>query len=560
MSQLETARTRDADQRPRRSPEGRSGGKDTGGAFELEARTNDDLIERYSAVRGTSAWLCEPLVVEDFVVQSMPDVSPTKWHLAHTSWFFETFLLKPHLPGYREFDPAFAFLFNSYYVTLGDRHCRQNRGQLSRPTVEEVYAYRAHVDDHMRQLLAAMTPASAINVRPLVEVGLHHEQQHQELMAMDLKHVFWVNPLRPAYRPRKTQTTVGMASIQQTAAGAKTNAAESTGANRHPRPAPAPVRWVRFDGGLVEVGHDSADGAFAFDNESPRHKVYLKPFALADRLVTNGEFKRFIAAGGYTRAELWLSAGAATAKEQGWEAPLYWIKQDGRWMHHTLAGLRPVEDDEPVCHVSFYEADAFARWLGARLPTEAEWETAAGGLRDDAITQGNFLEDAHFHPLPARVATRRPAVAPPLVTSFLPAETASASSSPNDASYSVSQHPLACQDDSQSVDSKPHLPPAPPPPQLRQMFGDVWEWTASAYLGYPGYQPPAGALGEYNGKFMSNQFVLRGGCCVTPRSHVRATYRNFFPPDARWQFAGLRLAKDLTTDAVNKSVKSDAKD
>jgi ergothioneine biosynthesis protein EgtB len=410
-----------------------------------------DLVAAYRAVRSASERLCDPLVTEDYVVQSMPDVSPTKWHLAHTTWFFETFVLTPHAPGYVPFDPAFKFLFNSYYVTVGDRHCRQNRGQLSRPTVSEVYAYRRHVDGAMARLLADASPAMAETLRPLMDIGLNHEQQHQELMLTDLKHVFWVNPLRPAYRPAATSPVVEM----------------------------APLRWIKFGGGVRQIGWNGDDG-FAFDNESPRHKVYLDPFELGSRLVTNGEYKQFMANGGYGRADCWLSTGLATAKAEDWRAPLYWIEQDGQWFNHTLSGLRPVVDAEPVCHLSYFEADAFARWAGARLPTEAEWEVAS----ETVPMTGPFVEGGNGHPAPAGGGDG-----------------------------------------------------------LQQMFGEVWQWTASAYLGYPGFRPPPGALGEYNGKFMCNQFVLRGGSVATPASHMRRTYRNFFPPDARWQFTGLRLAR-----------------
>ena len=410
------------------------------------------FVDRFRQVRAFTERLCQPLVTEDYVVQSMPDVSPTKWHLAHTTWFFETFILTPHLPGYQPFDPHFAYLFNSYYVTVGDRHCRQNRGLLSRPRVEEVYAYRRHVDEHMLGWLASLDERQLEEHRPLIEIGLNHEQQHQELMLTDIKHVFWVNPMRPAYRERGSKPAASI----------------------------GPMRWLRFAGGMREIGHHGED--FAFDNESPRHKVYLRPFELAWRLVTNGEYRQFMDDGGYARAPLWLSLGWATAMQEHWEAPLYWIKQGGQWMHHTLAGLLPVEDSEPVCHVSYFEADAFARWAGARLPDEAEWEAAS----ETVPLEGNFADNGVFHP------------AEPTTS---------------------------------------HVEPA-------QMFGDVWVWTRSAYLPYPGYQPPAGALGEYNGKFMCNQFVLRGGSCATPGSHIRRTYRNFFPPEARWQFMGLRLARD----------------
>jgi ergothioneine biosynthesis protein EgtB len=410
----------------------------------VQQAADPTLAGRYAAVRDFSAWLCEPLATEDYVVQSMPDVSPTKWHLAHTSWFFETFVLRPHLPGYRELDPAYAFLFNSYYVQAGERHCRAQRGYISRPTVAEVFAYRRHVDQAMQVLLE--DPPAA--VEPLVEMGLHHEQQHQELMLTDIKHVFSVNPLRPVYR----------------------EAALSPGA-------PQPLEWMTLDGGLCEIGHRG--GAFAYDNEGPRHRVWLEPFQLASRLVTCGEYLEFMEDGGYSRADLWLSMGWATAQEQGWTEPFYWERRDGQLWLFTLAGMRPVDPAEPVCHLSYFEADAFARWAGARLPTEAEWEVAAAA----AGVSGNFVEQGALHPQPAGG------------------------------------------------------------PGLQQLFGDVWEWTSSQYTPYPGYTPPPGALGEYNGKFMCNQFVLRGGSCATSASHIRASYRNFFPPDATWQFSGLRLAR-----------------
>jgi ergothioneine biosynthesis protein EgtB len=411
-------------------------------------------VARYRAVRRETEHLCEPLACEDYIVQSMSDVSPTKWHLAHTSWFFETFILTPHAPGYAAYNPHFAYLFNSYYVALGDRHCRQNRGLLSRPTVAEVYDYRRHVDEAMARLLLSLGEHALAGLAPLLEIGLHHEQQHQELILTDIKHVFWVNPLRPAYRPR---------------------VAPDDG------PTPA-MRWVSVDGGMHRVGHDDDGSEFAFDNESPRHRVFLEPFRLGSRLVTNGEYAEFIADGGYRRGELWLSLGWATAQAEGWGAPLYWI-WDGRWLNHTLSGLRPVNDAEPVCHVSYFEADAYARWAGARLATEQEWEVASAAVP----VAGNLADAGVYHPTPA---------------------------------------------------------PAAAPEGLAQMFGDAWEWTGSGYLPYPGYRPPPGALGEYNGKFMCNQFVLRGGSCATPAGHVRRTYRNFFPPDARWQFTGVRLARE----------------
>lgn len=409
------------------------------------------LLSRYHWVRSWSERLCETLVPEDYVVQSMPDVSPTKWHLAHTSWFFETFLLKPHLPGYHSLHPQYDFLFNSYYNTLGERHCRPKRGLLSRPTVEETYAYRAFVDEHMEALLCGSDSEDLARLEPLIAIGLHHEQQHQELMVTDIKHVFSENPLRPVYQTQpETVTSEAL-----------------------------PLTWVKFEEQLAWIGHD--DISFAFDNEGPRHREFVPAFALASRLVTSGEYRAFMEDGGYQRPEFWLSEGWATVQAREWNAPFYWEQQDGAWRQFTLSGIRPVQDAEPVCHLSLFEADAYARWAGARLPTEFEWEVASQGLP----YHGNFVEAARFHPVPA-------------------SDTG-----------------------------------------LTQLFGDVWEWTRSQYAPYPGYAPAQGALGEYNGKFMCNQFVLRGGSCATPETHIRHTYRNFFPPDARWQFTGLRLARDI---------------
>lgn len=408
---------------------------------------------RYEAVRKQTEALCEPLSTEDYVVQSMPEVSPTKWHLAHTSWFFETFLLKPYKKGYREFDSDFSYLFNSYYNAIGDRHCRQNRGLLSRPTVRQIREYRRHVDEHMRSLAVSSDIAHSGRIASLVEIGINHEQQHQELMLTDIKHVFWVNPLRPAYLERATpEKAKGIAS-----------------------------KWISVIGGLREIGHDGV--GFAFDNEGPIHQEYIAPFEIASRLVTNGEFKQFILAGGYQKPEYWLSLGWATVQAEQWRAPLYWLESDGEWQSHTLSGLRPIVDQEPVCHVSFFEADAFARWAGVRLPTESEWEIASDSAD---LAPGGFVESGTFHP---GIAEDRPG--------------------------------------------------------LQQMFGEVWQWTGSAYLPYPGYTPAKGALGEYNGKFMCNQYVLRGGSVATSRTHIRKTYRNFFPPATRWQFSGIRLARNL---------------
>jgi ergothioneine biosynthesis protein EgtB len=410
----------------------------------------ESLRERYRAVRGATERLCEPLAVEDQVVQSMPDVSPTKWHLAHTSWFFETFVLEPGLPGYRSPNPLYRSLFNSYYVAVGPMWFRPARGLLSRPTVAEIHAYRRHVDEHLDRFLATADEVTFNRMAPRVELGLHHCQQHQELILTDLKHVLSRSPLYPVYRDRRQEP--GEIS---------------------------PLGWKPFAEGLYEIGHEGP--GFAFDNEGPRHRVFLEGFRIADRLVTNGEFRKFMEDDGYARPDLWLSDGWAVRAAEDWQAPLYWTLEDGGWREFTLSGLRDLDPVEPVCHVSHSEADAYARWAGARLPTEAEWEVAAA----DEPTAGGFLESGRFHPAPADLR-----------------------------------------------------------PGLRQLYGEAWQWTQSAYLPYPGYRPPEGALGEYNGKFMSGQMVLRGASCATPASHARPTYRNFFPPAARWQFLGIRLAAD----------------
>jgi ergothioneine biosynthesis protein EgtB len=410
------------------------------------------LLARYHDVRRTTERLCQPLSVEDHVVQAMPDVSPTKWHLAHVSWFFETFLLEPHLEGYVPRHPAYRVLFNSYYNGVGPQFSRLDRGHLSRPTVAEVQAYRAAVDDGMTALLESGEAAGLASLTPLLELGLNHEQQHQELILTDIKYNLAVNPLHPAYQAMAPP------------AGTATQ----------------PLGWRRYPGGLHGIGHDG-DG-FAFDNESPRHAVYLRPFQLADRLVTNGEYLEFVEAGGYRMPTLWLSEGWRVVQERGWRTPLYWEESGGGWQAQTLSGLLRVDLHAPVVHVSYYEADAYARWRGVRLPTEQEWEHAAVGVP----VAGHFQERGVLHPLPAA----------------------------GDAGV------------------------------VAQLFGDAWEWTQSPYAPYPGYRAAPGAVGEYNGKFMVNQLVLRGGSCASPQSHLRATYRNFFPPDARWQFSGIRLADD----------------
>lgn len=425
------------------------------------------LQERFRAVRAASERLAEPLHPEDCVVQSMPDASPTKWHLAHTSWFFETLVLKPTLSTYRPLDSAYNYLFNSYYNTIGKQFSRPHRGLVTRPTLAATLKYRRHVDRHMTALFERAAEGVIQLPETVITVGLHHEQQHQELIVTDLKHLLAQNPLYPVYRERS----------QAAASGGRPSERRPPVATS--RPWPPGVRWIEHDGGVVEVGH--ADDGFAFDNETPRHRVFLYPFRLASRLVTCGEYLEFMADGGYRRPELWLSDGWFTVQQERWTAPLYWVEQDAAWQQFTLSGLRGVAAAEPVCHLSFYEADAYARWADARLPSEAEWEVIAA----DAPVEGNFAEDECFHPVP------------------VPSDEAPA-----------------------------------------QLFGDVWEWTHSPYTAYPGYRPPAGALGEYNAKFMSGQYVLRGGSCATPVSHIRATYRNFFPPAARWQFSGIRLARD----------------
>ena len=407
------------------------------------------LARRYDAVRARSVELAAPLSAEDCCVQSMPDASPTKWHLAHTSWFFDVFVLERYAGGYRPFRPEFRVLFNPYYNAVGDKHPRPQRGLLTRPALAEVRAYRDHVDRHLRALLR--TRGRPARLYELVELGLQHEQQHQELMLTDIKHLLSLNPTQPAYRTRA----------------------------RHGKRTAGALEWIDFAGGIVAIGHDA--GGFCFDNELPRHRVYLQPFALAARPVTNGEYAQFVDRGGYAAAEHWLSEGWEWVRANALQHPLYWRRGARGWHEFTLGGLRPLAAEQPVVHLSYFEADAYARWAGARLPTEAEWEHAAASC----TTEGGFVENGRYHPAAAAGTG------------------------------------------------------------LRQMLGDVWEWTASSYARYPGYRPAAGAIGEYNGKFMVNQYVLRGGSCATPRGHIRASYRNFFPASARWQFSGLRLARDL---------------
>ena len=408
------------------------------------------LLEDFLKIRRQSEALCRPLSAEDMMVQSCAEASPAKWHLAHTTWFFETFLLREFLPGYREFHPDFRWLFNSYYNSVSDQPEKKLRASFSRPPVDTILAYRRHVEEGMERLLSA-PPQQEVESR--IVLGLHHEQQHQELLAYDIKHALWTNPLRPGYVDTPFDPGIAATSAMQ---------------------------WMEHEGGLVDIGH--AGNGFSFDNELPRHPEYLRPFALGSRLVTCAEYLEFMQDGGYQRPELWLSAGWDAVKAEAWNAPLYWRQSEGSWLVYTLHGEQPLQGliETPVCHVSYFEADAYAHWAGKRLPTEAEWELAAQGLP----VSGNFLETGLLHPRALAASTNEPA----------------------------------------------------------QMYGDVWEWTQSPYIGYPGYRAVPGALGEYNGKFMSGQMVLRGGSAVTPASHIRATYRNFFSPATRWQFSGIRLA------------------
>jgi len=405
---------------------------------------NVSLAQRFAEIRNTSMRITEGLSAEDQMLQSMPDASPSKWHLAHTTWFFETFILQPSSKGYKPYDPRFRILFNSYYKQLGAHPIRGTRGLMSRPTLSQVQAYREHVD---HALLAYLEHADG-EVLELIELGLNHEQQHQELLLTDIKHALWSNPLRPEFSAEMAVSS-----------------------------APSAMVWTEVEGGIHLIGHQG-DG-FAFDNECPQHEVLLQPFQIASRDVTNAEYLEFIEDGGYRRPELWLSAGWDTVNAQGWMAPLYWEQDDGEWWLFAHREMKRVDPAEPVCHISYFEADAYARWRGARLPSEQEWEIAAARIPSN----GTFLENSIFHPQPAK---------------------------------------------GQGV---------------QQMFGDVWQWTSSPYVAYPGFRPAAGLVGEYNGKFMCDQWVLRGGSCATPRSHIRATYRNFFPAHARWQFSGLRLAR-----------------
>ena len=415
------------------------------------------LAQRFQRIRSQTEALVQPLSAEDCQLQSMPDASPAKWHLAHLAWFFETFVLEKYEANFKPFDASFRVLFNSYYNGIGDKHPRAQRGLISRPTLAEVLLYRQAVDQRVLTVLCRR-PHDAV-LTQLINLGLQHEQQHQELLLTDIKHALSMNPAKPAYAKRWPLSSI----------------------------APQPLTWHSYEGGLIEHGYDAAEGDFAFDNEMPRHRVYVAPFELACRLVTNGDYLNFISDGGYQRPELWLALGWDWVQAGPHALPLYWQGCASGYVNFTLQGAVEVDTNTPACHLNYFEADAFARWSNSRLPTEFEWELAATQNKTTGTGTGNFVESAAFHPMPL-----------------------------------------------QHMNNK----------QPSQLFGDVWEWTQSNYNPYPGYKPWTGLVGEYNGKFMCNQFVLRGGSCATPLSHIRASYRNFFPPDARWQFSGLRLARD----------------
>ena len=416
----------------------------------------EQLIQNFLEVRRETQSLCAPLEIEDYGVQPMEDASPPKWHLAHTTWFFEVFVLKPHLEKYVGFDEKYEYLFNSYYDGVGERHPRSDRGNLSRPTVAEILEYRSYVDQKMEEIILAR-PSEEI--KRLIVLGLEHEKQHQELIQTDLKFNLGHNPLHPAYRDNLAQSQSGRS--------------ESS------------MKFIVFSGGMKTTGVCPGEVDFCFDNETPKHRVWIDEFALASRLVTNGEYLDFIDEEGYNTPTLWLSEGWSSVQKEHWQAPEYWYKKDDAWFEYTLSGSKKLDPNLPVTHVSFYEAEAFARWSGVRLATEFEWEAVASE-RTAEINEANLMTSDRFHPEPAKNLT-----------------------------------------------------------DISQLYGDCWEWTSSNYRPYPGYKPLAGTLGEYNGKFMSNQMVLRGGSCVTSNNHVRDTYRNFFYPDDRWQFSGIRLAKDV---------------
>ncbi len=432
------------------------------------------LAARFRLARRRTLSLCEPLTPEDMMVQSCPEASPVKWHLAHTAWFFESFVLREFLPGYRVFHPDFAWLFNSYYQSFAAFPEKRLRSSFSRPALEQILSFRSYVDEAIERLLEQNPVPEACK---RIELGVNHEEQHQELLLTDILHAFFTNPLRPAYLPDSPEK---------------------------PRASKAGVaRYLRFEGGMQEAGH--AGEGFCFDNELPCHRLWLEPYSLCERLVTCGEFAEFMADGGYRRPELWLSDGWNAVQNNGWRAPLYWSSESGDWTLFTLRGAQPLSrmESAPVSHISYFEADAYARWAGQRLPTEFEWEAAAQGR----LITGNLLDSGRLMPIPASEIS----------------EDETAKRLPDDRS-ALSEGPV-----------QPFKRPW-------QLFGDCWQWTASAYLGYPGFRPLPGSLGEYNGKFMNGQMVLRGGSCATPAAHIRASYRNFFAPETRWQFSGIRLA------------------
>lgn len=413
--------------------------------------TKENLLDLFDEVRQHTITLVEPLEKEDMVVQPMENASPSKWHLAHTSWFFETFVLGKYEKDFESLHPQYAYLFNSYYLQTGVPFTRSKRGVITRPTVDQVFEYRRYVNDQMRNFINSCTEEVWEDAAAVVEIGIHHEQQHQELIITDTKFLLAQNPLLPVYKP-----------IDQQRSSSK-----------------SALNWIAFEEGIAEIG--SNGDTFTYDNEHPRHRAYIHPFELSDRLITNEEYLEFMEAGGYEDSSLWLDEGWAAVQQNNWKAPLYWFKREGKWMEFSLAGAEQLNPYVPVCHISYFEADAFARWKGCRLPTEQEWEYAC----DDRQITGNFVESGLIHPISSN----------------------------------------------QNEDG------------LKQMFGDLWEWTSSSYAPYPGYTPLPGALGEYNGKFMANQYVLRGGSCATSETHIRKTYRNFFHTDARWQFSGIRLAR-----------------
>ena len=416
-----------------------------------EELSKKNLLRHFKDVRAFSNYLVEPLETEDFVIQASEFASPTKWHLAHTSWFFETFVLEKFEDGFESLHPQYAYFFNSYYLQTGVPFTRAKRGVLSRPTVKEVFEYRQYVNEQLELFIESASDGVWEEAAKVVEIGINHEQQHQELILTDLKYMLGQNPLLPVYRELKKEAA----------------------------PKAESINWISFEEQITEIGNVGDE--FTYDNEHPQHRTLVQDFKLSDRLITNGEYLEFMNEGGYSESKLWLDEGWSAVNNNEWKAPLYWFKRDGKWMQFTLSGAREIDHNEPVTHVSYYEADAFARWKGVRLPTEQEWERACGDLE----IEGNFVEKGSFHPA--------------------------------------------------GVESSPQ--------QLKQMYGDAWEWTMSAYAPYPNYKPLPGALGEYNGKFMANQYVLRGGSCATSQTHIRKTYRNFFHADARWQFSGIRLAK-----------------